>query len=135
MDLATGIHGEGANRQMGVDLRLTLPGRCLFCMGGVDTDPSGKRTLHSVGAEESQRAGRIWHTERAGSLASLNLSAVALGLRLLEDLVAERIKDSVWLRMLFGPNGTLSVLRQAIPGRSAAMPCPVCRLNGLGDDY
>ena len=42
LDVATGIHGGGDRRQMGADIRLTVPGagRCLFCLGGL-ADPAG----------------------------------------------------------------------------------------------
>ncbi len=42
LDIATGIHGHGADRHMGADVRLTLPGdRCLECFGGL-ADPAAR---------------------------------------------------------------------------------------------
>lgn len=71
-----------------------------------------------------------WRRQRAGSVRSLNQTAVGLGLRLLEDLVAGRGEGSTWLRLEFDADG---VPRLERPHRPADARCPVCAVAGLGD--
>jgi hypothetical protein len=73
---------------------------------------------------------REWRTQRAGSLASLNHLAVAAGVRLLEDLAAERITRSQWLRLTYDEVGCFQV---AYPAVTADPACPLCARAGRGD--
>jgi len=131
VDLATGIHGTGDHRRMGADVRLVVPGEpCLLCLGLAD--PIGaRRMLASADAEQVSYAGRDWRQERAGSLGSLNQLAVLLGLRLWEDFVAERITASTWAHVEFDQSGRLSV---AYPPLTTGVHCPLCPLQGLGEE-
>jgi molybdopterin/thiamine biosynthesis adenylyltransferase len=131
VDIATGIHGAGGCRRMGADVRLVVPGGpCLLCMGLAD--PGGaRRALTSADAELAAYAGRDWRQERAGSLRSLNELAVALGLRLWEDFVAERVTADTWAHVELGPTGRVSV---AYPPVTAGASCPLCPLLGQGEE-
>jgi len=108
LDVGTGIFAvDGARtsdrRTMGADVRLIVPGDgCLLCIGGI-RDPR-----ESVTALRNELQGIAafhppWQARRAGSLRSLNETAVHLGLGLLENLVAGTLEGSTWLRLEYPP--------------------------------
>jgi hypothetical protein len=134
LDIATGVHGHGPARQIGADIRLVLPGRCLLCFGGLRNPEEARQVLASAEAERAFYAQRNWQRERAGSLASLNLSAVGLALRFLEDLIDERIQDSAWEHLEFDASGNPSVSHPPVPPETDHYPCPLCRLTGWGEE-
>jgi hypothetical protein len=124
-------HSEFRIRRMGADVRLILPGSgCLLCVGGLANEAQAQELLSSADAERTFHAQRDWRQERAGSLRSLNQLAAALGLRLLEDLVGERVRGSAWLRVEFGEDGLpqLRALHSLQTGH-----CLLCALAGSGD--
>jgi hypothetical protein len=128
LDIGTGIFGSGEGRQMGGDIRLVLPGeRCLLCLGGVANAEQARRIFTA----QNPQPRLAWHEERAGSLRSLNQVAAHLGLRLLEDLVGERVQHSTWLHLEFDSHGLPSSRVVAPPENPA---CPLCRLTGEGDE-
>ncbi len=130
VDVASGIHGAGTSRRMGVDVRLAVPGeRCLLCLGGLADPVRARAALSSADGERIDYARRDWRQERAGSLPSLNQFGTALALRLWEDFVAERVAGSTWVHAEFDPSGRLSV-SQPTP---APGPCRLCALAGRGE--
>jgi hypothetical protein len=133
LDIGTGVHGHGAERRMGADVRLLLPGTCVLCVGGLADPEPARRVLLSVEAEEAFHGGRDWRLERAGSLASLNQLAAAIGLRLIEDLVGEHLRTSAWVHVEFTPQGRLEV-RQSEGEPWGRPSCAVCSLAGAGED-
>lgn len=134
LDLATGVHAHGAARQMGADVRLVLPGRCLLCFGGLRDVAAAQQVLASAEAERAFAAQRDWQQERAGSLASLNQCAVSVALRLLEDWLSARVADSTWTHLEFDPAGRLTVSPPSVPLASDRPSCPLCRLSGWGEE-
>ncbi len=132
VDIATGIHGTGARRRMGADVRLVLPGRCVLCGGGLADLDSARRTIQASHTDRDFLAGRNWRRERQGSLRSLNQLAVSIGPRLWEDLVCERVADSVCVNVEFDRDGRISCDdRRVVPGLAR---CPICALEGTGED-
>lgn len=101
LDVGTGItfHAPAAHalthddHTMGADVRLVLPGDgCLLCWGNLTNfDHAVDELLHPRPLE----AQPAWHTQRAGSLRTLNQLAAALALQLLQDLVVERVQTSL----------------------------------------
>lgn len=134
LDIATGVHGHGPARQMGADVRLVLPERCLLCFGGLRHAAEAQHVLASAAAEGAFYAQRDWRHERAGSLASLNQCAVGMALRLLEDLIAERVQDSTWLHLEFDAMGRLAVSYPLVPPDNTPHPCRLCSLTGWGEE-
>jgi hypothetical protein len=129
LEIGTGILGSGDQRRMGADVRLTLPGdRCLLCLGGLANLAQARAGLPSNLVPSPRRFN--WRDERAGSLRSLNQVAVHLGMRLLEDLVEERVTSSRWIRLEFDPRGS-PTLRTLLPPEDR--DCPLCRQMGAGD--
>lgn len=129
LDIGTGVFGSGEERQMGADVRLILPGECcLLCLGGVANAEQARTIFASRSSSPLPRP--VWQEERAGSLRSLNQIAAHLGLRLLEDLVGERVQNSTWLHVEFDRHG-LPALRTMAPPENPA--CPLCRHAGEGD--
>jgi hypothetical protein len=133
LDIATGVHGHGPRRQMGIDVRLVLPGRCLLCWGGLRDMATARQVLASAEAERLFYKYRNWQDERAGSLASLNQCALGIAQRLLEDLIAARVQDSMWVRLEFDAAGRLAVSYPMVPTTSDVR-CPLCRLGGWGEE-
>jgi molybdopterin/thiamine biosynthesis adenylyltransferase len=132
LDIATGIHGEGAGRQMGIDIRMVLPGeRCLLCMGGIADPTHAWRMLSSAEAEQEFYAYRHWRQERAGSLRSLNQLAASVALRLWEDFVAERVAESTWIHIEFDHSGRMGLYYEPVNTTST---CRLCQLAGMAQD-
>jgi len=130
IDVGVGIHGAGATREMGADIRLLLPGEgCLLCVGGLSDEAGARAALRSADSELGASAGQDWRRQRAGSLRSLNELAASLAVRMWEDLVAERLSTGTWLHLEFDDAGRLSVVYPS-PPRSA---CSLCRLSGRGE--
>lgn len=102
LDLGTGIqvrrppHAPGSAEpqapalDLGADIRLFMPGDgCVLCWGGL-ADPDAVRAR--LRGERS--TSRDWRAQRAGSLRSLNTTAVGVALRLLEDLYRGEVRHS-----------------------------------------
>lgn len=137
LDLGTGVFREGNAAgvllgqgghpliQVGADIRLVLPGDgCVLCWGGV---ANLSQALREWG---HPHAPRDWRRERAGSLRSLNMLAVATGLRWLEEMVMGRLTGSVWQRVEINDQG-LAEWRTMVPRRDPA--CLLCAQVGSGD--
>ncbi|TVR62687.1 MAG: ThiF family adenylyltransferase [Candidatus Competibacteraceae bacterium] len=125
LDIGVGIRRTDGRLDRAADVRLILPGerRCLFCFGGI---AERERMLPLIGGEP---APADWRARRAGSLRSLNQIAAHLGVGMIEDLAAERLDHSQWLRLRYAG---------ALPGIEplTADPdpeCPICALAGNGD--
>lgn len=126
LDVATGI---SLQRELRATVRLLMPGRCLWCAG---LDPHAVAVLKSTHAETDFHRDRDWRQERAGSLSSLNQVATGFALRMIEDLIAERIRDSEWMQLEFRPQGRVRISYPPLPMNSS---CPLCgALTGLGDE-
>jgi hypothetical protein len=127
LDIGAGVFGAGDARRMGGDVRLILPAdRCLLCLGGIGDVEQARQVFTA----QSLPQRRSWNEERAGSLRSLNQIAAHLGLRLLEDLVSERVQESRWLRLEFDQQGFPTV--QGITPQPNST-CFLCRHIGQGD--
>jgi hypothetical protein len=128
IDTASGISRESDSR-MGVSIRLALPSRCLCCLGGLRLEGTWSWLDTS---EQEFHVERIWTQERQGSLASISNLSASLAVRCLEDLVLERLSESIWLQGEFS-NGRLQVSYPT--SRRDASECPICsRIAGRGDD-
>jgi len=132
IDIASGVYGQGDEQQMGADVRLMLPGQCLLCYGGLRNEAEARQLLASANTEHTFHTTRNWQSERAGSLASLNGCATSIALRLLEDLVAERVRESMWAHIEFDTSGRLTVSYPESP--KASSYCRICELTGCGEE-
>ena len=65
LDIGAGVHGRGRTREMGIDLRLIVPGegRCLLCLGGLADPVEARQSLCSAADEEASHAGRDWRRQ------------------------------------------------------------------------
>lgn len=123
--------GRGSQRTLGADVRLIVPGEgCLQCMGGVANYQQAVEELfnRSGGARD-----HAWQTERAGSLQWLNLLAVAVGMQMMQDLVAQRIGASTWAQLRVDAAGILTTAYRHYTPEATGRVCPVCAQRGLGD--
>jgi len=133
IDIGTGILGAG-NREnaMGADVRLVLPERCLFCFGGIAGFEQARAALLDPALNQQMTAGHAdWRQQRAGSLHSLNQGAASFALRLLEEFLRGRVRDSAWLQLDIDGSG-LPQLRQGNVARET--DCRMCRAAARGDD-
>lgn len=148
IDVATGITldekqvpyrqetNDALSIQMGLSVRLVLPGRCLACLGGLALSAAAD-VLHAPEGELAFHAGRNWEVERAGSLASLNEVAAALGIRMLEDLMMARLASSTWLQGNYDADGKLHIkYPEQNPSQlgQSNKPCSICAsISAQGD--
>ena len=99
LDIGTGVLGRENTfdrKVTGYDVRLILPPEgCIRCLGGID-EATAEIEIFNSGARNFQR--RNGHLNRAGSLSSLNCSAVNEGISLLQQLAAGKVKRSVWIQ-------------------------------------
>ena len=126
LDIGSGIIREKTGLQQGGDIRLILPGeqRCVVCFGGVN---NLRQALSLTGKYPDDP--RSWDQLRSGSLRSLNQIVVHLGVRMLEDLIDERINSSQW-KQYDESNGQTQI--QALEPAHDPM-CPLCAEPALGD--
>lgn len=118
-----------ASRQMGSDIRLIVPGHgCLRCCGGLTNyDRAVKELARLVKPIEEP-----WWVQRRGSLRTLNMTAVHLGLQILNDFLEGRVRESLWIRLQYSPDGNPAL--ENSPFRGPGQDCPLCAKGGLGDD-
>jgi molybdopterin/thiamine biosynthesis adenylyltransferase len=122
-----------APRHMGGDVRLILPGDgCLLCVGNLANYQQAVEDLCNHRLPATVGAG--WQQQRAGSLRTLNQLAAALGVQMLQDLVAERIAVTTWTRIECDDIGQLAVNYPAVRRQSVQVPCALCAKAGLGDE-
>lgn len=122
------VVARGRQRELGVDVRLIVPGQgCLQCIGG-----AGGLSL-ALSMNYLIRGPRLesdFREQRAGSLASLASIAVGLGMRLVEDMLVGVRTESTWLRLMQrGGRMELQELR-ARASRSCSISAGT---TGLGD--
>jgi hypothetical protein len=103
LDVGTGVlTSESGEPLLGADIRWIVPGEgCLLCIGGLANPQQVEVVRQGLHAEQQYRAQRHWQQERRGSLRSLNMVAVGLALRMLEDYLAMRLQTSRWLRLVY----------------------------------
>jgi molybdopterin/thiamine biosynthesis adenylyltransferase len=140
IDVGTAVLRDGAKREMGADIRLVWPGRCLLCTGGIRDEATARAVISSADAErELLTTPHDWRNERAGSLASLNGIAVCAAMLLISDFVAGRVRDNgTWLHFDISEAGRLiSTYPSAVNADSrrtdTETPC-ACAFAGLGED-
>jgi hypothetical protein len=125
LDIGTGVSVEGGQWRAGADVRLVYPGEgCLVCAGGLSR-PERAASYRRGAAEHGG-----WHHQRAGSLASLNLKAVGLGLGMAEGAASGKLGSSAWQHLEVGRSGLATLEQRRL---SPARDCPLCRLRGRGD--
>ena len=137
VDIGTGIHfissQEGAHQQrtMGGDVRLILPtDGCLLCRGNLT---NYARAVDDLCNHRSPTAlpPEAWRAQRAGSLRTLNQLAAALGVQMVQDLVAGRLTRSTWAQLTIDQTGRLSV---TYPPTANDSSCLLCAKAGMGDN-
>ncbi|MFQ5857644.1 MAG: ThiF family adenylyltransferase [Anaerolineae bacterium] len=148
VDIGTGVHFtvpddpirnpqfEIRNRIMGADVRLILPGDgCLLCQGNLTDYAQAVDDLCNHRPPAGLQVGqRNWRRQRAGSLRTLNQLAAALGVQMLQDLVAERLRTSTWTHVEFDEVGRLAVEYPPMQQPAGADDCALCAKAGLGDE-
>ena len=117
-------------RTMGADVRLIVPGDgCLLCRGNLS---NYMQAVEDLCADRLVQVDSTdWSRHRAGSLRSLNQVATGLSVRLLEDLVAERITRSAWAHVNCDGAGRFTITYPPPPENPPF--CALCAKAGLGD--
>jgi len=122
-----------APRRMGGDVRLILPADgCLLCAGNLANYQQAVEDL--CNHRQPVAVGADWRRQRAGSLRTLNQLAAALGVQMLQDLVAERVSATTWAQVECDEVGKLEVSYPAERRQSEQRACALCAKGGLGDE-
>jgi hypothetical protein len=111
LDLGTGALRGQTGREMGLDVRWLLPGRCVSCLGGARGETS--------------------EPHRLGSLRSLNTWAVGLGLTVLEQFMSGVVTGPLWVQGNVEADGAPCSTRVKLP---PGWGCRICAVTGHGDD-
>lgn len=128
LDLGSHVTTDAAGiRLLGADIRLTLPGdRDLSCLGGF----AQQDAIQAFSEKKDRVATTDWWQSKAGALSSWSALVASLGLRLLEDLAAQRIASSQWLRLLQQGDAVAPTISQLTAAHDRW--CPLCALAGMG---
>lgn len=117
----------GGKVELGADIRLTIPGdRDLCCLGGFAS--RGDVGRYAVG--EPDREAGPWSIRKAGALTSWSTVVAGVGMRLLEDLAAERVHQSHWVRIRQSEADRAPIAQDL--GAPRDSHCPLCGLAGQG---
>ena len=134
LDFGSGVLLEAEGVTMGTELRLILPGDgCILCWAGGPVDLVAVHQNLSGGQDIPARRDGDWQAERAGSLRSVNTTAVGLAMRLLEDLMLGRVRSSTWMQLIWGQDGLPNVQHRLHTPVPFSRTC-FCALAGLGDE-
>lgn len=119
LDVGSSIGFDELGRwEAGVDVRLTVPGRCLLCFGGI-RDLTSSREIQ-------------WWEQRAGSLRSINSVATGLAQTLLERFFSsDGANGPLWVNLVVTADG--SIRSQTHHQVESGGACPVCTQMGVGD--
>lgn len=140
VDISTGIlpapHMSGSvagdsheSRQSGADVRLLVPGyECLCCLGGITDYHRAVQELAHISSPDQE----FWWVERAGSLRTLNMIAVHLGLQMLCDFLDGRIQQSRWIQLEYDGHGRIDF--HTTEAQESQSSCNLCIKAGMGDD-
>lgn len=103
LDLAASVQpGEGDERQIFGDARLFLPGQgCALCVPPPSPEERERLLYKLVAPRGSLERGEPhdWHEERSGSLITMNAMVVSAGITAWLDLLAGRLRTSLWQRI------------------------------------
>ena len=124
LDIGTGVLATEEGLQAGGDVRLLLPGvSCVACHGGLGDPDTARYEVAAPAGALRRGPRRAWFEQRAGSLLTINLVAVNVGIQLWLDLLASRVTESRWCRLDWNNRGELQVTTVTSP----RAVCPICR--------
>jgi hypothetical protein len=125
---ATDLHTHGAE----ADLRLLPPGAgCLGCVGGF---AEREQLLEQLGTAGPPPAPADFRRQRRGSLRSWSVLSANLGVRMLEQMIAGRLRTAVFRRLAETLSGGFES-RDWTPHPARRLTCPMCRgVEGAGLD-
>jgi hypothetical protein len=116
--------------ELGADIRLTIPGdRDLCCLGGLASQADVSRLAGGL----APAAARDWRDHKAGASTSWSTVVAGVAIRMLEDLAAERLRQSHWVRLL--QSETDRAPRSLDLGAPADPYCPLCAVAGHGNAW
>jgi len=98
--------------EVAADIRLIVPGSCLNCVGGLETESDAGMSWQSGG--------------RIGSLTSINHMAVGAAQQIWFDFLAGRITSSWWQRLRWSSDEGLIGTAGPVSGSD---DCSVCQLE------
>lgn len=115
--------------RIGADIRLIIPGYgCLRCFGSVTNYEEAIKELAKISSSPETP----WWANRLGSLRTLNMVAVHIGIQLLCDLVGGRVQQSRWTQLEYTQQGEIRIQQQIKEENDSS--CPLCAKSGMGDD-
>jgi hypothetical protein len=132
LDIGTGVFRDQHGRRAEADVRFLVPGEgCILCVGGLRDEPGARRELlEPAGVLREPRLAGDWRAERAGSLLTLNATAVARGVQLWNDFLAGHVPRSRWIRYQWDESSHEATSDTEARANSN---CAICEALGLGD--
>lgn len=130
--IASGLSGPGGLAE--AEIRVLLPSEgCVVCAGGLAESLARVRERLTEPSTDGRapRAGRF-DAERPGSLRSWSVLAGHHGLRALEQVVAGRVRHSLFRRLTEQDDGGLRVEERAVLRQAGGARCRVCEQLGGG---
>ena len=110
--------------EMGVDVKMLLPGTCHVCSGGITNELDAIAELNTSPQSDRHYLSANWNESgRVGSLVSLNQIAVGVGLQMWLDLLADRLELSFFLRIAFSRNDGIVAASTMVIG---SLDCKYC---------
>lgn len=125
-DIGTLVQVEAGRPEITGDVRLLLPdpqGGCVSCVGSIANLDS---VLYELAAPAGVlRRGRpvAWQEERAGSSLQMNSLSVSIAIQSWLDLLAGRLRHSIWHRLRWNVGAGLEVDSANVTNRP---DCPFC---------
>ena len=122
-------------RELGIDIKLLLPGTCHLCAAGITNLRAAEVELSTPPAMESHLDREGWNSGgRLGSLATLNLMAVGCGLQLWLDLLGNKLQHSIFLRSRWVEGSGLQSASSPVIGRQHCRLCGHLFWNPMRDE-
>jgi hypothetical protein len=131
LDIGTGVFRTQDGRvQQGADVRLCLSGEsCVACLGSLRDLADARLQVFSPQGAAPARPRPPWHAERAGSLMTINMTAVNMGIDLWLQLLSGRLDRSTWIRLEWLDSG---IPRIDVVHAPVGTTCPICRPDNPG---
>ncbi|MCX7423640.1 MAG: ThiF family adenylyltransferase [Planctomycetia bacterium] len=129
LDVASTVQRDERTRELQLhgDALLLLPDRdggCLSCVGGLTNREATMYELAAPANTLKKDRRTAWHSQRSGSLVTLNSTTVSTGVQAWLSLLRGDINHSQWFRIDWQPNAGFTT-QAAVVGSNP--DCTICR--------
>lgn len=121
---SSGDASDSTSRELGIDVKMLLPGTCQLCAQGIANREAAVKELATSPAQQLHLHRPEWNSDgRLGSLPSLNLMAVGMAIQLWTDLLTEQLQHSLFCRTRWVEGIGLQSASSPIVGRKNCKLC------------